>query len=205
MNEYYVYQHKNKINDKSYFGITKQIPEQRWGANGNNYANCPHFWAAIQKYGQENFSWEIIEDNISKELLNKRESFWIEYYDTYFNGYNETKGGDDAAHLVQWIHDNKNQHVEQALKNLEKAQQSNELNRERHLTQLASVRQKGIDKTKRRVKCIEKDLIFESLAEAERWSMSEENDNHKKANHQHISKVCSGKRKTCGGYHWTYL
>lgn len=198
-----IYKITNLLNGKSYIGQTVDFERRKKDhlKAKDNYA----IHAAIQKYGQEKFSWEVIEDNIPKELLNERESFWIEYYNTYSDGYNETKGGDDAAHLVQWIHDNKNQHVEQALKNLEKAQQSNELNRERHLTQLASVRQKGINKTKRRVKCIEKDLIFESLAEAERWSMSEENDNHKKANHQHISKVCSGKRKTCGGYHWTYL
>lgn len=48
---YTVYQHKNKINNKVYIGITKQIPEKRWGINGYNYKTSPHFYSAIQKYG----------------------------------------------------------------------------------------------------------------------------------------------------------
>ena len=40
---YTVYQHKNKINNKIYIGITKQEPEKRWGTNGANYKSSPHF------------------------------------------------------------------------------------------------------------------------------------------------------------------
>ena len=52
MNNYCVYMHVNKINNKKYIGITKQkTPESRWGANGVNYKGSPHFYAAIKKYG----------------------------------------------------------------------------------------------------------------------------------------------------------
>ena len=50
MKKYIVYQHKNKITNKSYIGITSQEPEQRW-KNGNGYINHPKFYPAIQKYG----------------------------------------------------------------------------------------------------------------------------------------------------------
>ena len=50
-NNYTVYIHNNKINHKKYIGITKQKPEYRWGYNGCNYKESPHFWNAIQKYG----------------------------------------------------------------------------------------------------------------------------------------------------------
>ena len=56
----------------------------------------------------------------------------------------------------------------------------------------------------KKVMCIELHLIFESLSAAEEWSKSLDNPNGKTAAHQHISKVCRGLRKTCGGYHWKY-
>ena len=57
----------------------------------------------------------------------------------------------------------------------------------------------------KKVKCIELNLIFDSLSAAEEWSKSSNNPNGKIAAHQHISKVCKGQRKTCGGYHWKYI
>ena len=48
---------------KSYIGITKNT-NKRFGTNGNGYKNQPKFWNAIQKYGWENFTHEIIEDNL---------------------------------------------------------------------------------------------------------------------------------------------
>lgn len=49
---------------------------------------------ALRKYGGNNFSLEILEDNIedAKEL-NNREIYWISYYDSFNNGYNLTQGG----------------------------------------------------------------------------------------------------------------
>ena len=47
---------------------------------------------AIQKYGKENFSVEVIEE-IDSKYLNDREQYWISYYNSYNNGYNLTRGG----------------------------------------------------------------------------------------------------------------
>ena len=198
-----IYKITNLLSGKSYIGQTVNFEQRKKDhlKAKDNYS----IHKALRKYGKENFSWELLEENVPQNLLNEREIYWIKYYNTYFNGYNETKGGDDGTALVKWIKNNKTQHKEQALKNLEKAQQSNKINKERHLAQLAEARQKSVEKVRRKVKCVEKNLIFESLSDAERWSMSKENDNHKKASHQHISKVCSGQRKTCGGYHWIYV
>ena len=46
----------------------------------------------FEKYGINNFIFEIIEECKIQDLDN-REIYWIEYYDTYKNGYNLTTGG----------------------------------------------------------------------------------------------------------------
>lgn len=197
-----IYKITNNIDGKAYIGQTINLKERK--RNHRNAKDDYSIHKAIRKYGFENFSWEILEE-CPKERLNEREIYWIAYYNTYNDGYNETKGGDNADSLVNWIKQHKEEHIIQAKKNLEIANQYNKSHREEHLEQLAKVRPIGVNKTKRKVCCIEKNLIFDSLADAERWSMSDANDNNKKAAHQHISKVCSGKRKTCGGYHWKYI
>lgn len=54
--------------------------------------------------------------------------------------------------------------------------------------------QKG--KCTRKVKCIEKDIVFNSIREA---------GNFAKIDPSTISKCCRGKQKTSGGYHWEYV
>lgn len=53
--------------------------------------------AAIKAHGAEAFQVAIVE-HCSRELLNERERFWIDYLDTYNDrhDYNLTKGGDGA-------------------------------------------------------------------------------------------------------------
>ena len=48
----------------------------------------------------QNFKCEQIEEVIN-EQLDDREKYWIEYYDSYFNGYNSTLGG-KATPLYDW-------------------------------------------------------------------------------------------------------
>ncbi len=102
-----IYKHTNLINGKVYIGQTKQIPNNR-RKNGVGYTRDNRlsvFAAAIKKYGWENFSHEIIEENIeTQELANKREIYWIKHFNSYIgfdntNGYNMTLGGDSAEHL----------------------------------------------------------------------------------------------------------
>lgn len=47
---------------------------------------------ALNYYGINNFSFDVIEEcNI--ENLNQREIYWIQYFDSYNNGYNNSQGG----------------------------------------------------------------------------------------------------------------
>ena len=79
---YTVYQHKNKINGKVYIGITSRKPEERWGSNGINYKSSPHFYAAIQKYGWDNFEHIIIKDHLTAEQASLLEKELIQQYDS---------------------------------------------------------------------------------------------------------------------------
>lgn len=56
----------------------------------NNKEQRP-LYAAMRKYGIENFSVELIEETDNPE---EREIFWIEQKDSYRNGYNATLGGE---------------------------------------------------------------------------------------------------------------
>lgn len=87
-----IYIHTNKINNKKYIGITCQKPESRWGVNGEHYKGQEKFYNAIQEYGWNNFSHEIIETNLDKVTALAREAELISQYNTVINGYNSVSG-----------------------------------------------------------------------------------------------------------------
>lgn len=49
----------------------------------------------IRKYGELAYKLIILEKGLKKEELDSREQYWIQYYDTYNNGYNQTLGGNN--------------------------------------------------------------------------------------------------------------
>jgi len=54
MKKYIVYRHKNKINNRVYFGMTSQTLEDRSGIDGKNYKRrnpSNDFYVDILKYG----------------------------------------------------------------------------------------------------------------------------------------------------------
>lgn len=55
---------------------------------------------AIRKYGAEAFEFEILESELSLEEANAREDYWIEYYNTMVNGYNQQRGGNNRTKLT---------------------------------------------------------------------------------------------------------
>lgn len=89
---YVIYKHTNKTNGKSYIGQTSKNPERRW-SSGLGYKSCPNFYAAIQKYGWNNFTHEIIEKDLTEDEVDEREIYWINFYNSVNNGYNISSGG----------------------------------------------------------------------------------------------------------------
>ncbi len=63
------------------------------------------FHRAIHKYGIENTEWEKIDTAASTEELNKKEIYWIKFYNSYVhsknsNGYNLTTGGGGTSGYI---------------------------------------------------------------------------------------------------------
>lgn len=90
---YSVYCHTNTINGKQYVGITKRVPKKRWGYNGARYNDQP-FGRAIEKYGWDNFTHEILTTGLTKAQAEEEEQRLIKELNTLVpNGYNLTIGG----------------------------------------------------------------------------------------------------------------
>jgi group I intron endonuclease len=109
-----IYKIQNKLNNKVYIGQSLYTLDFR--LNGKPYGHfyvafnknldnksSTHLHKALRKYGKDNFIYEVVEefDNTIENLhnvLNKRERYWIKYYDSCTNGYNQTTGGHNHYH-----------------------------------------------------------------------------------------------------------
>lgn len=93
----YIYKITNIVNNKIYIGQTRYTIQKRWAEHCSVYNKLDYpLYKAMRKYGQDNFIIEEIEQ-ISDELLNEREIYWISFYHSYAPlgyGYNVTLGGE---------------------------------------------------------------------------------------------------------------
>lgn len=99
-----IYAYKKKSNQKIvYVGQTKNLKNRHhkhikydpFKTDVREY-NYP-LSRGIRKYGEEEYELIILEDNLEQSALNEREKYWIAFYDTYFNGYNQSTGGSNPV------------------------------------------------------------------------------------------------------------
>lgn len=81
---------------RCYIGFTKHgfNPNKRW-EKGAKYAECPRIHAAIEMYGWDTFTKEILDCFMTKEEACASEKYWVSYFnstDPNF-GYNMESGG----------------------------------------------------------------------------------------------------------------
>ena len=88
----YIYKRQNKINSKVYIGKHKyDKPELDESYRGSG----KYFLNALQKYGEENFTYELIDTADSSDELNMLEKLYIVKFNCMTPyGYNLTHGGD---------------------------------------------------------------------------------------------------------------
>ena len=91
-----IYKIENLINGHCYIGQSINI-ELRWKRHKESVNTYDYpLYLAIRKYGIENFSFNIVQECEPCEL-NELEIYWIKYYNSYFDGYNQTRGGNQYA------------------------------------------------------------------------------------------------------------
>lgn len=205
----YIYKITNQINGKIYIGKTlKTIPE-RWKEHCLDYKRerCEKrpLYDAMNKYGVENFIIEEIEE-CSPDILNDRETYWIEQYGSFKNGYNATKGGDGKRYIdydliYSLYKEGKNQKEIAAIVNCS-------TDTVRYALENSGVSKKerirrGQESSGIPIAMLDKNTgeilkVFPSAGEAGRYLKKNVGD-------AHIIAVCKGKRKTAYGYSWKYL
>lgn len=182
MYSYIVYKHTNKFNGKVYIGITKNgdDPNKRW-RNGMGYEPNKKFFADIVKFGWDNFTHEILEQNLDETQAIARERYYIQYYDSVNNGYNNSYGGNIPGEAGK-------EAIKKALTGLKRNKAS--IAKQLRTKQQRYGSGRGIHylgSQARKVKCNETGDIFASIQEANRWSGTTK-----------VGMCCSGQRKHAG-------
>lgn len=171
-----VYKHTSP-SGKVYIGMTKDI-RQRWRGRGNGYKGGTGIWDAIQKYGWDNMTHEIIASGLTRQEAWDMETRLIEEYNAMDPeyGYNLTAGG----------HYGKLSPITVA--RLSASQMGHPVS-DRVRTILS-------DYNKKRIICLETGEIFESGRDAaDKLGLCQTS----------ILKATNGRQDTCGGLHFAAL
>lgn len=88
-----IYKITNNINGHAYIGQSIDI-DRRFRGHKNYPMEASNYplYCAFKKYGIDNFSFEVVEECLVSEL-DEKEIYYINKYDTYNTGYNQTTGG----------------------------------------------------------------------------------------------------------------
>lgn len=214
MKSFIVYMHTNKINGKKYIGITCQKPTQRWrGGKGYKIGGLKR---AIDKYGWNNFTHEILYSGLSKEDACMKEQELIAKYNTMNKkyGYNQCEGGN----LTTGYHHTKTS--KEIMSQLKKGKYDGVNNPMygrkgilaptygKHLTEehkrKISEAKKGIvtNYMKRLYKQVDQYDLDGNFIKT--WECISKIEKELGIKGTHVSRVCRGKRKKTGGYIFKY-
>lgn len=172
-------------NGKKYVGITSNSPKRRW-SNGRGYKNCVYFNKAIEKYGWENISHEVVATHLHEDEAKNREKqliFELKTNNPQF-GYNLTTGGDGTPGVHRFGADSPyygKKHTEETKR----------LMREHHTPH----------KTGRDKPVLQYSLDGQFIARYESASEAGRSINKR---HNTIAAVCRGRGHTAYGSKWFY-
>lgn len=209
----YIYQITNDINSKIYIGKTEFSIEKRFKehcADAFKERNEKRpLYSAMRKYGIEHFHIELIEETDNPE---EREVYWIEQKRSFKNGYNATLGGDGKRYLdydliiasykeIQSVKDT-------AIKLGISADSISNILHANNIPVITSsdVIQKKYGKIVNMYD-LENTFLrtFPSVNAAAKYMVENHLTGCKMTTiKQHITEVCSGRRKTAAKYKWKY-
>lgn len=191
-----IYKITNKINGKSYIGQSIHI-EERW--KEHLYRNSSHtslIKLALQKYGANNFTFEVIEE-CNQEELDKKEIYWIKYFDTYNNGYNLTLGGSQGFKFdIDKVYDEykKTDNITQTAKNI-----GCSINTARRI-----LHEYGITKFDCQIEKKIESVDPKTLLVVKRYDSIQDAADDMKVDRTAISYAVNGYHKSAAGYFWKY-
>lgn len=193
--KYKIYKYTSPSN-KIYIGQTCRSLRQR-SYGGEGYCHSTYFYNAIKKYGMENFSCEILKDNLTLEEANYWETYYIDFYKSNNReyGYNICSGGNNHT-LSEEAKKNSSIRMKNnnPMKNPEVAKRVRNKNKGRKLSE--ETRKNISNGHKKKILCIDTGQIFESRqAAAEFYGVDPSN----------IGRAATGEFKTSAGKKWRYI
>lgn len=88
-----IYAWTSKLTGEKYIGQSIDIDRRRAAHERNWQYNKSKFYDAVRAQGGiQNFTFQVLEE-CEQDKLDERECYYINLYDTYYNGFNDTKGG----------------------------------------------------------------------------------------------------------------
>jgi group I intron endonuclease len=212
VDSYTVYRHTGPTG-KVYIGITGRCPTKRYDG-GRGYAHCPHFSAAIAKYGWENFGHDILAEGLTKAEAEAEEVRLIAEYksnDRRF-GYNTDKGGsapgrmapESRAKIAEAMRGDKNPtrrygHPFQGKKHTEESK--------RKMSAAASARtgRTVTRATREKLRQVQQKTPVRDIDSGKVYAGIHEAAEDTGLQATKICAVCKGKRKSTGGIRWEYV
>lgn len=99
-----IYKITNLVNDKVYIGKTIRTLDERKREHLKDYKiEDTKLYRAMRKYGVDNFVFSIVEDDIPNEQTGYCERKYIKEYNSYYEGYNSTFGGEGESSIDEDI------------------------------------------------------------------------------------------------------
>ena len=209
----YIYKITNDVNGKIYIGKTESSIEKRFDQHCKDAfrPRCEKrpLYAAMRKYGIEHFHIELVEETDSPE---EREIYWIEWYGSFKKGYNATMGGDGKKYIDQDL-------VITAYREIQNASKTAEMlgicedsvikilkSRNEPIVPFQEVAIRQFGKTTNMYNLNGEFLrSFPSTNAAAEYMVQNGLTGCKKTTiKQHITEVCTGRRKTAAKFKWKY-
>src|SRR5258707_1067521 len=93
---YFIYRIVCFITGQCYIGQTVNLAERKQRhlrELRRNDHHSPHLQQAFNKYGEQSFYFEALENNVQQKDVDRCEIEWIARFNSFFDGYNFTLGG----------------------------------------------------------------------------------------------------------------
>ena len=191
--KYILYEHLNKTNGKRYIGITNN-KTKRWYGKGKHYAGCPYFYAAIRKYGWDNFEHNVFIYDLTREEASRLEKHYIKMLKTCDKafGYNLAEGGVNAPTMLGKHHSDE---TRQKMRESALGREISDEQRQMHSIWMSENFVGKRNPKSRAVRCLNTGEVFESqrIAAQEKGVLQSK-----------ISLCCQGKRSHTHGLMWEY-